>query len=108
MQLIRFEDTCVIKRKVGIDEYDEPIYEDLYSGVCCYQEGGYSNAQRMFMRNPILFLPEVSKLVNANDVVDIKTKFGRNLSAIVNVPREVELPMTRQRVTRLELKQAKE
>lgn len=108
MQLIRFEDTCVIKRNVGINEYDEPIYEGLYSGACCYQEGGYSNAQRMFMRNPILFLPEVSKLVNANDVVDIKTKFGRELSAIVNVPREVELPMTRQRVTRLELKQAKE
>ena len=109
MQLIRFEDTCVVKRNVGeYDEYDNPIQEVVYKGECCYQEGGYTNTQRMFMRNPIVFLPEVSVLVNANDVVEIKTKFGRTLSAVVNVSREVEMPITRQRVTRLELKQAKE
>lgn len=109
MQLIRFEDTCVIKSNLGeYDEYDNPIQEVVYEGECCYQEGGYTNAQRMFMRNPIVFLPSVSTLVNANDVATIKTKFGRELSAIVNIPREVELPITRQRVTRLELKQAKE
>lgn len=109
MQLIRFEDTCVIKRNTGeYDKYDNPIQEVVYEGECCYQEGGYSNAQRMFMRNPILFLSDVSTLVNANDVVAIKTKFGRELNAIVSIPREVELPITRLRVTRLELKQAKE
>ena len=109
MQLIRFEDTCVIKRNVGgYDEYDNPLQEVIFEGECCYQEGGYSNAQRMFMRNPIVFLPKVSMLIDANDVVTINTKFGRKLSAIVNIPREVELPITRQRVTRLELKQATE
>ena len=109
MQLIRFEDTCVIKRNVGgYDEYDNPLQEVIFEGECCYQEGGYSNAQRMFMRNPILFLPEISELVNANDVVEVKTKFGRELKAVVNIPREIELPLTRQRVTRLELKQATE
>lgn len=109
MQLIRFEDTCVIKRNVGgYDEYDNPLQEVIFEGECCYQEGGYSNAQRMFMRNPILFLPEISELVDANDVVEVKTKFGRELKAVVNIPREIELPLTRQRVTRLELKQATE
>ena len=109
MQLIRFEDTCVIKRNVGgYDEYDNPSQEVIFEGECCYQEGGYSNAQRMFMRNPILFLPEISELVNANDFVEVKTKFGRELKAVVNIPREIELPLTRQRVTRLELKQATE
>lgn len=108
MRLIAFEDKCVIKRRVGKNEYDEPIMDVVYSGVCCYQEGGYSNAQRMFVRNPILFLPKVSVLVNANDIVEVTTKFGRKLVAIVARPREIELPITRQRVTRLELKQATE
>lgn len=109
MRLIGFEDTCVIKRnKGGYDEYDNPLQEVVYEGVCCYQEGGYSNAQRMFMRNPILFLPEISVLVDTNDIAEVKTKFGRSLEAVVNIPREVELPITRERVTRLELKQATE
>lgn len=108
MRLIAFEDKCVIKRRLGANEYDEPIMESVYSGECCYQEGGYSNAQRMFVRNPILFLPEVSVLVDANDDVEVTTKFGRKLTAVVARPREVELPITRQRVTRLELKQATE
>ena len=109
MRLIAFEDKCVIKRNTnGYDEYDNPLQEVVYSGECCYQEGGYSNAQRMFVRNPILFLPDVSVLVDANDVVEVTTKFGRKLVAVVARPREIELPITRQRVTRLELKQATE
>jgi hypothetical protein len=108
MWLIAFEDKCVVKRRVGKNEYDEPIMDVVYSGECCYQEGGYSNAQRMFVRNPILFLPEVSVLVNANDVVEVTTKFGRKLTAIVARPREIELPFTHELVTRLELKQATE
>ena len=108
MRLIAFEDKCVVMRRVGKDEYDEPIMAVVYSGECCYQEGGYSNAQRMFVRNPILFLPDVSVLVNANDDVEVTTKFGRKLTAIVARPREIELPITRQRTTRLELKQATE
>lgn len=108
MKLIAFEDKCVIKRRLGADEYDESIMESIYSGECCYQEGGYSNAQRMFVRNPILFLPEVSVLVNANDIVEITTKFGRKLTAIVARPREIVMPITRDRITMLELKQATE
>lgn len=108
MRLIAFEDKCVIKRRLGTDEYDESIMESVYSGECCYQEGGYSNAQRMFVRNPIVFLPDVSVLVNANDDVEVTTKFGRKLVAVVARPREIEMPITRQRVTRLELKQATE
>lgn len=108
MTLIAFEDKCVIKRRLGTNEYDEPIMESVYSGECCYQEGGYSNAQRMFVRNPIVFLPDVSVLVDANDDVEVTTKFGRVLTAIVARPREIEMPITRQRVTRLELKQATE
>jgi hypothetical protein len=109
MARITFDDYCEIKRVGdGYDEYDNPIQEVIYSGKCCYQEGGYSNAQRMFVRNPILFLPEVSVLVDANDDVEVTTKFGRKLTAVVARPREIELPITRDRITRVELKQATE
>lgn len=109
MRAIEFNDKCVIKRNSGeYDKYDNPLQEVVYEGVCCYQEGDYSNAQRMLVRNPILFLPDVSVLVDANDVVEVTTKFGRILTAIVARPREIELPITRGRVTRLELKQATE
>ena len=108
MRLISFEDNCVIKRRSGTNEYDEPIMNKIYSGSCRYQEGSYSNSQQIIVRTPILFLPEVSALVEVNDNVEITTKLGRKLTAIVARPRETELPITRDRVTRLELKQATE
>ena len=108
MRLIQFDDTCVIKRNTkDKDEYDNLVQEVVYTGSCYCQEGGYSNAQQMIVRSPIVFLPEVSVLVNANDVVEVTTKFGRKMNGVVYMPRKVEMPITRQRITRLELKQAK-
>lgn len=108
MKLIVFEDNCVVSRNVGVDEYDEPIQEVVYSGVCYYQEGGYSISQSIFTSNPLLFLPDISVLVNTNDIALIRTKFNREFKAIVGRAREVELPITHERITRLELKQATE
>lgn len=106
--MVEFEDSCVIERKLGANEYDEPIMEVIYSGACCYQEGSYSNVQQMLVQNPILFLSNVSVLIEPNDSVKVKTKFGRSYNAIVARSREMELPITRERVTRLELIQATE
>ena len=107
MKAIGFEDTCVIKRNLGsYDEHDNPLQEVVYLGNCYYQENGYANTQRMFVRNPILFLPEVSTLVETNDIVEITTKSGRKLNAVVAVPRDIQLPFSHDKVTRLELKQA--
>lgn len=109
MRNIRFEDKCVIKRNVGsYDKYDNPLQEVIYDGECAYVEGGYAQVQRIFTRNPLVFLPTTSMLCDANDSIEIETKFGRKLSAVVAIPREIELPMTRERFTRLELKQAME
>lgn len=98
----------MIKRNTGVNEYDEPMQEVVYDGVCAYVEGGYAQVQRIFTRNPLVFLPSISVLCEANDSIEITTKFGRNIEAVVAIPREVELPMTRERFTRLELKQATE
>lgn len=109
MRLIAFEDKCVIKRNTdGYDEYDNPLQEIVYEGKCHFQEGGQTNAQRMYVRNPIVFISDVSVLIDPNDTIEVITKFSRKWFSIVNTPREMELPITHQRVTRLELKQATE
>ena len=109
MKAIEFKDTCVIKHNLGgYDKYDNLQQEIVYLGECHYQESGYSNSQKMFVRNPILFLPETSMFVATNDVVEITTKFGRKLNAVVARPRDIELPFSHDRITRLELKQAVE
>lgn len=108
MRNIRFEDKCVIRRNVGVNNYDEPIQETIYDDVCVYVEGGYAQAQRIFTRNPLVFLPKISILCQPNDSIEITTKFGRVLNGIVANSREVEFPMTRSQFTRLELKQATE
>lgn len=109
MRNIKFKDRCVIKRNTGVkDEYDNPIQEVIYDDICAYVEGDYAQAQDIFTRNPLVFLPSISVLCDANDSIHIETKFGRKLDAVVARPREVELPMTRERFTRLELKQATE
>ena len=107
MRNIKFEDKCIIKRNTGeYDEYDNPIQSTIYDGVCVYVEGGYSQSQNIFTRNPLVFLPTISTLCEINDSISIETKFGRLQKAIIARPREVELPMTKERFTRLELKQA--
>lgn len=108
MRNIKFEDKCVIKRNAGVNEYDEPIQEVVYNDVCAYVEGGYAQVQSIFTRNPLVFLPSISVLCEANDSIEIVTKFGRKIDAVVAIPREVELPKTHERFTRLELKQATE
>ena len=109
MRLISFEDRCVIKRDLGVkDEYDNPLKEEIYSGQCRYQEGSHSNSQQIFVRNPILFLPDVSAKVCVNDNVEITTSFGSHFTAVVSLPRELIMPINRERVIRLELKHAME
>lgn len=106
MILISFEDNCTIKRGVSVDEFDEPIQTVVYSGVCYYQQGSYVNSQQMLVQNPIVFLPDVSLSIETNDIVEINTKFDRHLESVVLSAREIELPITREKFTRLELKQA--
>ena len=107
MRNIKFEDECVIERIVGVDSYDKPLTQVIYNGKCSYQEGGYSQSQNIMTRTPLAFLPMVSALCETNDSIEIKTKFGRIYRGIVARSREIELPMTRERLTRLELKQAR-
>ena len=112
MLFIDFRDTCVIKRATGEkDEWDNPVRVVVYEGPCLYQEGGgyaywYSP---VFTRTPVVFLPDdYEGLIQINDAVFVTTQRGRQIEATIKVVRDISLDRvtTKQKVTRIELKQA--
>lgn len=105
MQEIKFNDKCKITRATGkYNEYDEPITELVYEGVCKYQEGGAS-ASRFITLNPLLFLPEIV-MTDTNDIVEIVTSTGRKRKSLVNIARDIPMAKVPINITRVELKQA--
>jgi hypothetical protein len=106
MRNIKFEDKCIVSRIVGTNEYDEEVTLVIYNGKCTYVESSYSQPQNIMTRSPLVFLPELV-LCEVNDSVEVTTKFGRKYQAIIARPREVVLPMTRETLTKLELKQTR-
>ena len=109
MQLLEFRDHCVITRaNGGKDEWDNDIRpEEIYSGPCCYQEGGASESRVFLTRNPIVFLPSVDARIEINDTIEVETEFGREIKSIVQIVRDVNMPWRSNiKVTRIELKQS--
>lgn len=107
MEFIGFRDTCLIERTTGKDEWDNAIRDTVYSGECLYEEGGTGYARSIITRSPTVFLPGVDVLVQINDYVTITTEFGREIRAIVETVRDINMPWrTNVQITRIELKQA--
>jgi hypothetical protein len=109
MELIKFEDSCVITRATGTkDEWDNEIFETIYSGVCNYQEGGQTSLS-VVTRNDILYLPQNDVLIKRNDVVTAtKGNKGRVIKGVVNTtPRDIRMPLSGDELTKVEIKQAK-
>lgn len=107
MQFIGFRDSCLIERSRGRDEWDNEIRDTVYTGECLYEEGGTGYARSIITRAPTIFLPGVTVQVNINDAVTVTTEFGREIKAIVQSVRDVNMPWrTNVQVTRIELKQA--
>lgn len=108
MQFIDFRDTCTITRGGTTDEWDNKTNTELvYSGPCLYEEGGTNYTRIFTTRYPVLFLPGVDVMVQINDAVEVETEFGRKISSIVKIVRDINMPWrTGVKVTRIELKQA--
>lgn len=104
MELIRFDDYCTVLRDTGEqDEWNIPTAEEVvYSGQCKYQQGVQStltNAQR----NSVLFLKGVA-LLDENDSVSVTLKSsGRTRSGVVKTVRDIEMPISHQKYTRIEI-----
>lgn len=108
MQFIDFRDSCSISRATGQkDVWDNPVRTPVYDGECLYEEGGTGYARSIITRRPTIYIPGVEVRVMINDYVEITTEFGRELKAVVETVRDVNMPWRANvKVTRIELKQA--
>jgi len=109
MKFIDFRDSCVITRdNGGKDEWDNKLDpETIYNGPCLYEEGGTGYSRSIITRAPTIFLPGVDVQVRINDAVTVTTEFGRVITSIVRIVRDINMPWrTNVKVTRIELKQA--
>jgi len=108
MKFIDFRDTCVISRQTGEkDEWDNPVRSVVYDGECLYEEGGSGYSRSIITRAPTIFIPGVDVQIRTNDYVTVTTEFGREITSIVQIVRDINMPWrTGVKVTRIELKQA--
>ncbi len=111
MDLITFKDKCTITRakfdengRPVYDEYDEPIVEEIYNGKCSYQAGGQTSLS-IVVRNDQVYLPSNDVMIYAGDVIDVVTARGRNRHGVVNTARDIEMPLTHELLTKIEIKQ---
>lgn len=110
MNLIGYRDHCVISRTTGKNEWDNPTRTVIYEGACLYEEGRVSLSNQIIVKNPTFYIPEkTADLVYINDYAEITTENGRVISGVVENVRDIHLASIVQRkMTRIELKQAKE
>ena len=107
MEFIEFRDKCLIERTTGHDEWDNPTRDTIYSGECLYEEGGSGYSRSIITRNPTIFIPGVSVQIQINDYVTVITEFNREIKAVVQTVRDVNMPWrVNIKMTRIELKQA--
>lgn len=109
MKIIDFRDTCVITRdNGGRDKWDNEISpQEIYSGPCLYEEGGTGYSRSIITRNPTVYLPGNDVMVAINDAIAVTTEQGREIKAIAEIVRDINLPWQANiKCTRIELKQA--
>ena len=109
MKIIDFRDTCVITRdNGGRDKWDNEIApQEIYSGPCLYEEGGTGYSRSIITRSPTVYLPGNDVMVAINDAISVTTEQGREIKAIAEIVRDINLPWQANiKCTRIELKQA--
>lgn len=112
MNLIAFNDHCVITRakkdangRVIYNDFDEPQFDEIYNSSCHYQAGGQANLP-IAARNDQVYLPSNDVLVMSGDVIDVVTARGRNRYGVVENVRDIEMPITHELLTEIEIKQS--
>jgi len=108
MLAIEFRDKCVIERLTGVkDEWDNPVRSEVYSGPCLYEEGGTGYSRSIITRSPTVYLNGNDVMVMINDSITVTTEQGRQIKAIAEIVRDINLPWRAGiKCTRIELKQA--
>lgn len=109
MELLKFKDHCTVSRESGrYDEFDNLIeVEVIYDGACMFQAGGQTSLS-IVTRNDVVYLPSNDVIIEANDVIDVVTARGRRQHGVVNKVRDIEMPLTHELLTKIEIKQSTE
>lgn len=103
---LEFKDTCIITRMSGeYDEWDNPIGTEIYNGNCMFQQGGQTSLS-IVTRNDVVYLPSNDVIIESNDVIDVLTARGRKRHGVANNARDIELPITKELLTKIEIKQS--
>ena len=104
MRLIRFDDTCTIQRVTGSDKYSNDIVSNVYEGLCLYEETSVFVTQGVTVYRATIYI-QGEVLAKADDVVRVRSVNEGPISAVVSDVDIVTMPITREVITKLELKQ---
>lgn len=106
MELIKFEDKCIISRANGYDEDGSETTKEVFSGPCNYQQG-VQTYQGISQRNSLVTLPGDVR-IRQNDLAVVTESNGVRHECQVKTVRNVKLPLLGDRYTRLEMQYDKD
>lgn len=110
MSELSYQDHCVITRAVSggeVDEYDNPVsITEIYSDKCDWQQGGQTS-QSIITHNDVVYLPG-HVMVRENDRIYVRNRHGREREGIVKLANDLDLDLTDDCVTEIEIKQSTE
>lgn len=107
MSELDYPDFCIITRNTGaLDSNDNPESEEIYRGACDFQPGGQT-AGSIITHNDTVYLPR-AVMVLADDGIEVTSAFGRRRSGVVKLARELDLDITGDCSTEIEIKQSVE
>lgn len=108
MSDLSYPDKCVITRSTGeSNEFDQLLdSEEIYSGKCDWQQGGQTS-QSIITHNDVVYLPGYV-MVKDNDEIFVTNRHGRQRKGVVKLANDLDLDLTDDCVTEIEIKQSVE
>lgn len=96
MELVKFEDKCIIS---SLGEYqsenDEYAEEVVYAGPCRYQFTRSVNYYQQVVRSDRVYLPSSIRCrIRQGQTIQVRTIDGDTLKGVISDVRKVALPMT--------------
>lgn len=89
-----------------LDEWDNPVTTEVWRGKCRYQQGVQAYLG-ISVRNSVVFI-DGDIAAREYDRVTVTLTNGRVVSGVAQTVKNVKLPLTGARQTRIEVKQAME
>lgn len=107
MSDLSYPDHCVITRSTGeVDENDNLLTEEIYSGPCDFQPGGQTSLS-IITHNDVVYLPH-AVMAMENDNIAVTTILGRRREGVIRLANDLGLSLTGDYVTEIEIKQSVE